>query len=159
MELVAGIMRTFQVKLNNPLTSVFIQKALGQLLFHPPNVAGWPGGRTWIDHSTLMLRLNFTGYLFQATEVSFRIKEDFKAQKRNRAVRKIEADIDLQPLIQTFARYSKEELREQLEQYLLVLSPQLPNDIFSPFIIQQNKEDLIKSLALRLTSLPEYQVC
>jgi uncharacterized protein (DUF1800 family) len=159
MELAVGIMRIFQVKLNTPLTSVFIQKALGQLLFHPPNVAGWPGGRAWIDHSTLMLRLNFTGYLFQATDVSFRVKEDLKARQRNRTVRKIEAEIDLQPLIQTFTRYAAKELPEQLKQYLLVVAPKISEEVFAPFIIQRNKEDLIKTLVLRLTSLPEYQVC
>ncbi|MEZ5668666.1 MAG: DUF1800 domain-containing protein [Alphaproteobacteria bacterium] len=30
--------------------------ALGQALFEPPNVAGWPGGDAWIDPSTLAAR-------------------------------------------------------------------------------------------------------
>ncbi len=33
--------------------------ALGQLLFFPPNVAGWPGGRSWINPATLLVRGNF----------------------------------------------------------------------------------------------------
>ena len=33
--------------------------ALGQVLFYPPNVAGWPGGRTWINPATLFTRGNF----------------------------------------------------------------------------------------------------
>lgn len=32
---------------------------LGQTIFHPPNVAGWKGGRTWINPSTLIDRQNF----------------------------------------------------------------------------------------------------
>jgi len=36
---------------------------MGQLLFAPPNVKGWDGGRTWISPSTLLFRYNFTGYL------------------------------------------------------------------------------------------------
>ena len=32
-----------------------------QVLFKPWTVAGWPGGRTWIDTSTLPLRWNFDG--------------------------------------------------------------------------------------------------
>jgi Protein of unknown function (DUF1800) len=31
---------------------------LGQTLFDPPNVAGWPGGRTWITPATLLQRGN-----------------------------------------------------------------------------------------------------
>jgi uncharacterized protein (DUF1800 family) len=38
---------------------------LGQALFDPPNVAGWPGGRTWITPSTLLQRGNlFRDVLF-----------------------------------------------------------------------------------------------
>jgi hypothetical protein len=33
--------------------------ALGQSLFLPPNVAGWAGGRTWINPATLLARGNF----------------------------------------------------------------------------------------------------
>src|SRR5712692_3855534 len=32
---------------------------MGQVLFYPPNVAGWPGGASWINSSTLLNRLNF----------------------------------------------------------------------------------------------------
>lgn len=31
---------------------------MGQLLFYPPNVKGWPGGRAWINSSTLVARAN-----------------------------------------------------------------------------------------------------
>ncbi len=33
--------------------------ALGQLPFYPPNVAGWPGGRAWVNPATLLARGNF----------------------------------------------------------------------------------------------------
>jgi len=32
---------------------------MGQSLFNPPNVAGWPGGAAWINSATLIQRLNF----------------------------------------------------------------------------------------------------
>ncbi len=32
---------------------------LGQTLFFPPNVAGWPAGRSWINPATLLTRGNF----------------------------------------------------------------------------------------------------
>lgn len=34
---------------------------LGQVPFRPPNVAGWEGGRAWINTSTLLLRYNIAG--------------------------------------------------------------------------------------------------
>jgi uncharacterized protein (DUF1800 family) len=33
--------------------------AMGQALFAPPNVKGWPGGRAWLNTSTLLERDNF----------------------------------------------------------------------------------------------------
>jgi hypothetical protein len=32
---------------------------LGQLLFYPPNVAGWPGDKSWINPATLLSRGNY----------------------------------------------------------------------------------------------------
>jgi len=32
---------------------------MGQELFYPPNVAGWPGGTSWINSTTLLNRVNF----------------------------------------------------------------------------------------------------
>ncbi|MBV8244549.1 MAG: DUF1800 domain-containing protein [Candidatus Eremiobacteraeota bacterium] len=36
---------------------------MGQILFYPPNVAGWPGGSTWITSQTLIARENFLAAL------------------------------------------------------------------------------------------------
>src|SRR5690606_13687704 len=57
IELLAGIQRMIPMKLENNESLMLIQRLLGQVLFYPPNVAGWPGGRAWIDSSTLMVRL------------------------------------------------------------------------------------------------------
>ena len=44
---------------------------LGQSLFHPPNVKGWDGGRTWINSSTLLGRANLVRQLLLASETRF----------------------------------------------------------------------------------------
>jgi uncharacterized protein (DUF1800 family) len=36
---------------------------MGQVPFEPPNVAGWPGGASWLNSSTMMARLNFINTL------------------------------------------------------------------------------------------------
>jgi len=41
--------------------------AMGQRLFAPPNVKGWPGGRSWLNTSTLLERANFAGALAVGT--------------------------------------------------------------------------------------------
>jgi hypothetical protein len=41
--------------------------AMGQQLFAPPNVKGWPGGRSWLNTSTLLERDNFAAALAMGT--------------------------------------------------------------------------------------------
>ena len=45
----------------HPFTMV--QHGLGQVLMNPPNVAGWPGHKAWIESSTLMLRMSIMNYV------------------------------------------------------------------------------------------------
>jgi len=46
-----------------------ITATLGQQLGAPPNVAGWPGGRTWITPATLLQRQNFVRYTLFPQEI------------------------------------------------------------------------------------------
>ena len=39
---------------------------MGQNLFSPPNVKGWPGGEAWINTSTLLARKQFLDRLMRA---------------------------------------------------------------------------------------------
>jgi hypothetical protein len=41
-------------------------RSMGQDILNPPNVAGWAGGRAWINPSTLLERFNFAGRLASA---------------------------------------------------------------------------------------------
>jgi hypothetical protein len=40
---------------------------MGQTLFAPPNVKGWPGGATWLNTATVLERDNFAGALAMGT--------------------------------------------------------------------------------------------
>ena len=44
--------------------------SMGQLLFYPPNVAGWPGGSSWINSSTLLTRINLANSATQRMRAS-----------------------------------------------------------------------------------------
>lgn len=37
--------------------------AMGQILYYPPNVAGWPGGQNWVTSQTMIARQNFLAQL------------------------------------------------------------------------------------------------
>lgn len=42
---------------------------MGQDLFDPPNVGGWPGGRAWVHSRSLVARWNYAGALCQGPNV------------------------------------------------------------------------------------------
>src|SRR5262249_29610640 len=42
---------------------------LGQDLFYPPNVGGWPGGRAWLTTRALIGRANYAAALLDGTRV------------------------------------------------------------------------------------------
>jgi hypothetical protein len=42
-------------------------EAMGQALFAPPNVKGWPGGSSWLNTSTVLERTNFAEALAMGT--------------------------------------------------------------------------------------------
>ncbi len=159
IELMAGTMRTLGVMFDEPTTLFFLEKALGQVLFNPPNVAGWPGGKAWIDNSTLMLRLNLVTYLFQAVDLNFKTKEEFESAQRNKRVRRIKAEVDLIPMVEFFKNDPQSSVFKNLSSYLLQANSNLELTDFDRFIIKNNQDDFVKTLILRLMSLPEYQMC
>lgn len=58
-----GTCRMLEMPLPEPGVSLGMLRQLGQILFAPPNVKGWDGGRAWISSATLLLRYNFAGFL------------------------------------------------------------------------------------------------
>src|ERR1700720_4364945 len=46
-----------------PVVAQNAMRQMGQILFAPPNVKGWDGGKAWISTSTLLFRYNFANYL------------------------------------------------------------------------------------------------
>jgi hypothetical protein len=58
VELIAEYKVLFQLKMKNADNMIKLQRGLGQVLFMPPNVAGWPGDRNWIDSTSLLVRVN-----------------------------------------------------------------------------------------------------
>ncbi len=76
VELIAGIRRSLPMDIANPEALLFVQKVLGQILFYPPNVAGWPGGKNWIDSSSLMFRLRIPQLMAANESFNMKTKSD-----------------------------------------------------------------------------------
>ncbi|HET9800528.1 MAG TPA: DUF1800 family protein, partial [Chthoniobacterales bacterium] len=50
-----------------PIAAQNAMRQMGQILFAPPNVKGWDGGKEWISTSTLLFRYNFANYLINGS--------------------------------------------------------------------------------------------
>jgi uncharacterized protein (DUF1800 family) len=167
VELLAGIQRNLPITLQNQMVNLVYQRALGQVLFYPPNVAGWPGGKTWIDSSTIIIRLRLP-QLIKDLDTNINTKDDDDVQmglgkealknkgKMNNA---IAANIDWNILLNQFKDYKREELLGQMAQTFLQSSAvQVKPNSLEKFIDSSTRETYIKTTALALMSLPEYQL-
>lgn len=62
-QLLAGTVRSLATPTRSKTAVTNGMAAMGQVLFEPPTVDGWSGGRAWINTSTLFVRQNLTTYL------------------------------------------------------------------------------------------------
>ena len=157
VELIAGLLKTFHADFQDPLALALGQAALGQVLFFPPNVAGWPGGTSWIDNQRLLLRLQLPMILFTAAEVDIRLPGNPQGDEERQQWRRLRADLDPVPLLTMVQGRTWSEAKEELAHFLL---PQRPKNLgwLEPFLTGTEDGSDMLAWALRLCSLPEYQL-
>ncbi len=170
VELIAGLIKLLDLKFQNPSALMRLQSALGQVLFNPPNVGGWPGGKSWIDTSSLMLRMKMPEQLFMASKIEFdykiNIEEDDEAvtemneKRKLMQMRILNAEVNTHKLVSDFGKYNSNELVDKMCSYFLqVPAGRKKSKLIEEYADRTGKEDLIESVAMRIMSLPEFQLC
>jgi hypothetical protein len=173
IELLAGIQRMVPMQLENEDSLLVLQRLLGQLLFYPPNVAGWPGGKTWIDSSTLMLRLRIPQMINDRDDLNVSPKADDdimmgngdaqgkmnSQMKPGKGNKPIYANIDWEAYLKNFEAVPRENLMIHIAGVLLQPGIQVPVDLVRNYIDSASRESYIKSATLQMMSIPEYQMC
>lgn len=163
VELWVGIRRTLPMELADPESQLVLQKTLGQILFYPPNVAGWPGGRNWIDSSSLMLRLRIPQLLYTNQDLDVRGKTDDDQQMGEAAkgnLRRLSAVIDWQPAQDLFAKIPDNELIEKVAEFLwTVPTKNIPIKVLEKNTDHSTRAALVQTAMVQLMATPEYQVC
>jgi uncharacterized protein (DUF1800 family) len=68
---VIGTARALELTDPPPSTLILAEwiARLGQDLFYPPNVGGWPGGRSWLTTRSLIGRANYAAALVEGTQI------------------------------------------------------------------------------------------
>ncbi len=158
VELIAGLLKTFHGNFDDPTALSIGQAALGQVLFFPPSVAGWPGGKSWIDNQRLLLRLQLPMILFEAAEADIPLPGDPEAVENVAAIRRLKANVNPKPLLSMLSGHPLMESRAMLIQYLL--PHQEPDKLgwMNHYLPHGDPTRQMLALAIRFCSLPEYQL-
>jgi len=175
IELLVGIQRMLPMKFEREEALQLIQRTLGQLLFYPPNVAGWPSGKNWIDSSTLMMRMRIPQMLNERDEFNVKPKDDDdqmmgrkdpdedpkgKAAKMMGKLNKpILVSIDWSLYTKNYEAVARESLLANITSTLLQAKSYVSNDLINKFSDQTGRESFIKTATLQIMSTPEYQLC
>ena len=56
---------------------------MGQDLYHPPSVAGWPGGRAWFSSQRLIARQNFATDLVKGVSGPLRVRPRLEGDEKD----------------------------------------------------------------------------
>ena len=165
VELISGISRTFNLKFIDSTFRLNLYSVMGQVLFNPPNVAGWPGGKSWIDSSTLIFRSRLPKVLLNDAAISMEPKKSFDALETTPVVnkstktKKTNFICDFDVFIQSAAKLSDDRFSEQLSEILNQKQPsgevfEMIRTLTGQF---EGNEKKIKT-AIYLMGLPEYQL-
>ena len=154
VEFLVGINRQFMVNYQASNVLLQFQNALGQTLFYPPNVAGWPGGKNWIDSSSLMLRLKIPSLILNAGQIDFTGKADPEDEaelsmmriKRNAIEKRVAATTQWDEFTKQFPTGSTPG---QIAEFLLQCKPNAS---------VMNSSATVKNAAIEIVSTPEFKL-
>ena len=164
------LMRVFNIDFVNEKPLFAIQKILGQILLYPPNVAGWAGGRNWIDTSSLIFRMKLGETLIKSSDLIFEFKDDkvphligedmMKLSKQEKQIFKnVKTTVDWKSFIDYFSGFDMDDIYDNMTEYLIqVNKSNLDKKLILKYADNSGKSSFIESLTLKLISIPEFQL-
>lgn len=162
VELLVRLERDFHLSATDNLYRIAIQKGLGQILFQPPNVAGWPSGKGWIDASTLPIRLSLARALLLKndyevrTNKSFAQGEDLTENLSGRFKKGLHAEANILDIEKAFGQLSYSDKTMQIANWLIPETVLAENQMIEEIKLLDFKGT--KGALALIASLPEYQL-
>ena len=139
---------------------IALQQVLGQTLFNPPNVAGWKGGRSWIDTSSLVQRLHLPKAMIDARTARLNKKPAFEDQHdEHDKPEKVNVKSDWTALVNHFSATAESNLAEEVIRFLI----QAPDDRIDRAVIENHidksshQRRIITTIAAVMQA-PEFQI-
>lgn len=158
IEFLVGMKNIVPMEFKKQKRLLYLQKILGQILLDPPNVAGWKGGRNWIDSNTIVLRLKLPSMLLNDAYISKtkKGKTDNNVEAKKAFFKK---KFGKQNQVETdwfaFNKHFKNVNIDELDKYLLMsdMNPQAVSYLNSLEKVSK------REYCIQIMSLPEYQMC
>lgn len=168
--LVAGALRHLDAEVENPLPLNGVLRQMGQVLFDPPTVKGWDGGRAWINTTTLLARYNFAGALTNGGGAGRPAGEDGEAPpggirpRRGAGARRarVLAEVNVAALYDPAKARSPEQIVDHFGALLLAapLDAACRAELVAHFRTSDgDAETRVRRLIHLLMSTPNYQLC
>ena len=158
IEFLVGLKTLVPTEFKNPKQLLYIQKLLGQTLLNPPNVAGWKGGKNWIDSNTIVWRLKLPSLLLNGANIS-KVKDG-------------QDDVQMEAKKELFKKkYGKRFKTEVNWKYFNTQFKNVKINEFQNHVlaceVNEAAQQYLKALdkvskqeyCIQLMSLPEYQMC
>ncbi len=170
VDLLVGYMRTLPMDFKSERTLLNLQRVLGQALFYPPNVAGWPGGKNWIDSSSLVIRMRLPEAFYASKEIDLSAKEiepEMGSAKDGKMNNKLSAekfkvgkvDTEWNAYIDFWEAQGKNLAEKMTDYFISAPVSKAHIELLSKYADKDTPEELIKSLTILIMKTPEYQLC
>lgn len=162
VELIVRLNKLISFRARKDQDMIRLQKYLGQVLMFPPNVAGWKGGRTWIDSSSLMARLNMPSSILRDGKIDFQqvsANEDDPVGVDIRSEKGASVYSDWRTLVGFFSKYESNELAQEVCRHLLQVQPSDAHiKVINEMMPDADKEGQVMFVCAAVMSLPEFQL-
>ncbi len=158
IEFLVGLKTMVPTDFNNPKQLLYIQKLLGQTLLKPPNVAGWKGGKNWIDSNTIVLRLKLPSLILNGAYIS-KVKDGYEdaqmEEKKALFKKKFGKRFKTKVNWSYFNTQFKNVEIDEFQNYLLACEINESAKAYLQSLEKVSKQEY----CIQLMSLPEYQMC
>ncbi len=157
IEFLAGLKTLVPTTFKKNRQVIIIQRMLGQTLLDPPNVAGWKGGRSWIDSNTIILRLRLPSLILNNAYISTIGADEtdaiaaLKKQRFNTKGKRFNTTTNWA----YFETHFKNIPLEAMAPHLLACDITPETKAYLSSLKKTSKQDY----CIQLMSLPEYQMC
>lgn len=142
-----------------PRLSLEPLRQMGQMLFNPPNVRGWVGGRNWINSATLAARRQLVQRLVSPFDESVLNADEQRALARARETGARDFTLPAGHLSAWAALPPAETAATLVHEFLPAVSTRAFVPLFTRFLEPSSSPRRVRDAVAALLQSPHYQLC